>query len=460
MLDSLANTINTNLKPNGLFAALTVDGNSILQMFDPPIRGPVINTWLLGPDDPNVPTDPVDALPPKTVENTLSKKKSPKTKAPAKELPVKSTTISKDQGYIRYKDRKVLINIPGTIVENQTEWPVFIYDLVQRINLPIIASQRTDTEPFLTPQEQIYTQLFTAYLLGPEQTQREFEKTLPVTIVTKPVTEIRSSIQIKSGIRIFPWLPVQTPKNPEDPGIGDDIAERLPLTWSDKIVRIATIGDGSCYLHGLLKATSSKYQENSSYKYRVDLVTALRRDLAALLAQPTKELAEAPDFENRKNLKYMPENLNIDYKYRIVYETAYSGGFVKLYDISKDIPGQDIEASLTGLQERFNSIEYLGEEAFAYFAEQLGIDVIVLSASLVTPQGQNERLELGFIINTRNPANPQPIVVILGNTDHFEVLAQIKEDYYQTVFPATSLDDPESLPALVLKNVRASSIKS
>jgi hypothetical protein len=91
---------------------------------------------------------------------------------------------------------------------------------------------------------------------------------------------------------------------------GDDVVEPLPqCCWYRNVVRIATIGDGSCFFHAVLKAGSPEYQKNNSYNVRTKHAFLLRRDLAYLLTLPNPRY---PTEEAARRMLWKAYNLDSD----------------------------------------------------------------------------------------------------------------------------------------------------
>ena len=191
---------------------------------------------------------------------------------------------------------------------------------------------------------------------------------------------------------------------------GDDTYEPVACTWyPGNVVRIATIGGGSCFFHAVLKAYDPVYQENNEAAFRIDLVTKLRRDLAALLG-----------FGNPED----PEE-------RTYYELAVGGRFVELAEQQRKNPGlirtMKVDFSLEGLQALFNSIEDVGEEVYKFVSDMLGVDIYVLRGTT---------RDLFPHSNTSTIGQLKRSVIIMGNTNHYEVIGVDTPEGFQTMFPS------------------------
>ncbi len=188
---------------------------------------------------------------------------------------------------------------------------------------------------------------------------------------------------------------------------GDDTYEVVNCTWyPGQVVRIATIGDGSCFFHAVLKGYDPVYQNNNEAAFRLELVSNLRRDLAAAL-----ELED-------------PKNPGKSY-----YETAANGQFVTMADQQRLNPALitqlKVDFTLKGLQALLNSDMDIGDEIYQYVSEMLGVDVYVLRGT---------RNDLWPHLNTSRQGQMKASVVIMGNMNHYEVIGLSTNEGFQTLF--------------------------
>lgn len=424
MLEGLAATLREGIKAEGEIIFFTIDGALVSEMFDPSLRGLKIDQLQLG--------------------NATFEYRS---------------------------ERELYVDIPGTIVERQREWLVHLYDLSLRIQFEISHLHRADTEKFLSAKEAIYTQMYTFGQMSqkkgppvrPEMKERALQPHMPTIPKLARVPEetckspceqlgcekqkkeesIRQALhQLPKPITLtltkktkeLPWLPVRKPDNLEDPAIGDDLVQALNVPWYQNVVRIADIGDGSCFFHALLKAVYQPYQENNSYAYRTDLVTHLRRDIAYTLQRPATVNGEYLPLDDqtlkqREELGYLKNQLPVDYRYKINYETASDGAFPNIYLVY--LHDQAMDFSLPGLQRLLNSCSDLGDEVYGYVANLFDLDIFVMYIYLDN---------LKTHIDTLAEEKPKrPSIVIGGNGEHYEVIAIKTPEGYQTVFLP---DDP------------------
>ena len=205
----------------------------------------------------------------------------------------------------------------------------------------------------------------------------------------------------------LPSLPVNA-----STGMGDDMSAPLQIDWykpqTGHMVRIATLGDGNCFIHALLKGFYAGYQNNPSITERRQLAQKLRLELALLLAY------ENPDYPGHS-----------------FWESTGEGAFPRLLmqQLQDQTLVQDIgvDFSLYGLQRLFNSANTLGNEVYKFAADALKIDIYVFQATLTT---------LIPHLSTYRPGRNRPAVVIIGNKVHYEVVGFDNNTNIQTVFSA------------------------
>ena len=426
ILDALVNTIGQNLTSNGEFIFFTVNGDTVEEMFNPKLgNGSQIQALWMGPPEQ------------RSIEMRV-------------DIP----------------DRKVWINIPNTIVENQTEWLVKIDDLqirLEKYGFSLRSIERADKEGFLTQTERVYTTMYSYGSFSPSsenQAPRIIEELIEgitpddssipsVRVMSLPVSpEAKTSSVLSSPPKItsivsspgsspppmfsptqgspvrtgsvvitedtiktpdigvtLPLLPVNTSVTDADGRAnGDDVSQIINCQWYNQypVIRIATIGDGSCFIHSVMKSYSTPYANNPSVENRINLALGLRRDLAYTL--------QLPDPQNTLRL----------------YDSFNNGIFPELAQ-------NDRNFTLDNLQKTINSSGWLGDEIFEYATQRLGVNVIVM-----TPTSNNLVQESGGDIDLlRNPYN-----IFIGHVGgcHYETLGiYIKGRGIQTVF---DMNDP------------------
>lgn len=228
MVDALCNTINACIHPKGQFIFLTIDGDTVAQVFEPAFKG--------------FTSKKIQLLPAIFDYNS--------TKRPI----------------------ELKITVPGSFFGSQVEYPPRLDDLRIRLR-PWVLSEvsKAEGEKFLTLQETIYTRMYTYGRFTVSG------KALPVsepTVILEPMVGQPSNPhdRARGDDVIYPLVP----RGPD--GTAD----------SNK-VRIAVIGEGNGFFHALLKATNRAYQNNPSYKFRTDMVERLRESFANRLEEPVDQ---------------------------------------------------------------------------------------------------------------------------------------------------------------------------
>ena len=419
ILDGLVETIQRGLKIGGTILFLTIDGDIVSQVFNPIFGGTTFKELILG----------------------------------------SVCTIQYDW---TAGSNKIFIDIKDSIVRNQEEYLVRLSDLTIRLNKYGFISNEiytADTNKFLSSAESLFTSLFsfgsfqrvgmskipvliptTSVPTGPISiTQGTASKIISQSIQGQqiqgqqiqgqsiqgqsiqglsPQLTQGQSIQLTQGplstdrsfLQGIPVIPVT--RRPDLKAINDDTSLPLSCTWfNGRLRRIATIGDGNCFVHAVCKAFFIPYQNEESYGERVKFVTSVRADMAFALT------AKSDVYPN--------------YTY---YEVSGEAGFIRL--VLQEILNPSlitqlrVDFTLRGLQALFNSSANLGDEVYAYAADILGIDIFVV-------RGTNQ--DIYPHLDTSHQESKRKCVVIVGNTFHYEVVAVETINGLQTFF---DYDDP------------------
>ena len=440
-LAALIRTIRTNLKPGGTIVFLTIDGDTVEQLFEP----------------------------------AFSNQKTTDKRIAEAELHLYNRP---QPPYGRALD----INLPGTIVGAQREYLVHLNDFTSRLatyGFELQEVHRAEGERLLSEPNKLYSSLFSfgtysnvdsRLLIADQATTTvvinealtpvenltpdtnnsavmDYPVVPPISPVrtmatiapivepvttsptTRPITPLTTPTVAQPVVRLVPPTLVLSPPNKlqidrnqlrwlsvahtgrggfvvKGPAIGDDTYAPLRASWHNKLVRIATIGDGNCFIHAVLKAFYRKYQNNNDAGYRVDVSSMLRRDLASMLS------SENPAYPGRS-----------------YWMTAAYGAFPRMTmqqivdeELVRDV---NLDYSMNGLQRLFNSTVQLGDEVYSYVADVLGIDIYILRATTEDLYPHLHTYRLG-----RN----RPAIVIVGNAFHYEVVALDTPEGFQTTF--------------------------
>ena len=443
-LDALIHTIITNLKPGGRIVFLTIDGDTVEQFFEPALSEKWISRLNYIGDaqlllhkqsqppygralDINLPDTIVGQQREYLVHlndftNRLAKygiELQELHRAEGERLlsnPNKLYASLFSFGYYSNTTPQLLINaaIANYPVTNIRLIPVFVSENSFIDNLPIVADNNVINYPIVAPISpnkgsititSVTTLIPTAVSepIKPIIVVPKMHTPALIPIINKPSKYVIDDNQLR-------WLSVlYTGKDGfiiNEPAINDDTYAPLKCTWHNNLVRIATIGDGNCFIHAVLKSFYKQYQNNNNARYRLNTSAVVRRDLAVMLSTN-----------------------NPNYPGRSYWLTSGKGGFPRL--VMQQMVNESLVAvlnldySLNGLQRLFNSTVQLGDEVYSYVSDALNIDIYILRATTE---------DLYPHLHTRRTEQVRNAVVIIGNSYHYEVLAIDTPNGLQTVF--------------------------
>ena len=417
VLNGLLETISRNLKVDGTLVFLTIDGDAVKNMFYPIFGGFTLTKQKLGPA---------------TIE------------------------YDPDQPLIKGKGSAVYFDISDTIVKGYHEYLVFLNDFQQRLEEKgfgdfkvVKEDQYNGGEKFLTLAElklvSLYSfgivkrisssiQMASAYAPEPPIPEvpiiSEFPIPEPIRIEDKEVPVSLMTTEPLLGTRnitvpTIDAIPVRIPDPSRItiPAINDDVHSKIEDERFPNLFRIACIGDENTFLHAFLKGFFINYQNNASYQHRSKLVTTLRTELGLYL-ETISPTYNAPLWLTTSNGRF----------------PAFM--MLEIADPSL-IKSLRIDYSLEGLQNFFNSKEYIPDELYQYISDILEVDIYVLQ---YTKQG------LQFHLTTAREDSTRYAVVIVGSKIHYELIVIRKEDgLFQSVF---RFDDPLIYNIQDILNVR------
>lgn len=468
-LDALVQTIVTNLKPGGMIVFLTVDGTTVEQIFEPALNGPHITdktiataTLHLYPNPPLGFGRAIDFILPDTIVgeqreflvhlNDLSLRLEPYGiilaelhRAEGEKLLSESNMLFSSMysyGYYVNDDKialqqydqtaRTLANIILPIIPQPTKY------LLAKMDTPTITITATAISPrsplktpINSPPKVVIPAVITTprimvpQIIAPPKTSTI--PTIPIIQGLQPINPRTPPIipQI-TGLNIIPVIPKLTTFQIDrdqlpglavnftgrggrivtGPAYNDDTYAPLTCTWYENLVRIATIGEGSCFIHAVLKGFYRAYQENNLALSRLNTAAKIRRDLAITLGM------EDPQYPGHT-----------------YWETSARGAFPRM--VMQQINDEDLvrqlglDYSLAGIQRLLNSTSWLGDEVYSFISNALNIDIYILRAT---------RSNLFPHVHTRRPEINRGGIVVIGNTHHYEVLAVNTDAGFQTVF--------------------------
>nr|WIL04503.1 hypothetical protein Cduv_23 [Cedratvirus duvanny] len=210
ILSRVVQTIKRSMKDDGTFLYLTIDGNAVLQTFEPE-DGIALKQLDLGRNSMFI------------------------------------TDVQEDRN-APSRGKRLTLNFPDMIIDGQTEPLVFLEDIMGELTLD---TRRADKEKFLTPEEAIFTNLY-SYGKG--------KKVLSPSGEPLPLP----------GVELLP-LP-------------EDEVELFPLNWQDGVVRIG-VNRNNSLLSSLLQSFYPQYRNSTSSQAREEIVLAFREELALTLPE-------------------------------------------------------------------------------------------------------------------------------------------------------------------------------
>lgn len=362
-LESLIKTIIYNIKMGGTIILLTIDGDAVEELFEPVMKEDSYNSVSVAGCNLFLHPKPQDV------------------------------------NFGRVLD----INIPNSIVGDQTEWLVKIDDFVSRLagyGFELISWKPASKEDMLPFESKILSSL---YSYGIIKQTREIE--LP-NYEQKNIRSYSLNFEEESDEEEEESDEEDDEESDEEkfeecPDCGfekekidikvipdkfDDRYESINSSWANNLVRFGTINSNSL-CHAILKAFYPVYQNIRERKRREDIVNNFRHDLAIAL-----------NFENSATPGYP------------FYLTSGKGYFInKLVDELVDpnnIRRYKIDYSLAGLQSFYNSGMELGEESYEYISEIIDLDIyfakitdddVIITYSTASKNKDRKSIIIGYV---------------------------------------------------------------
>jgi hypothetical protein len=291
-------------------------------------------------------------------------------------------------------------------LRNGSNRPISIGDLLAN-GFELMTCGRFDSEPFMHSSEREVSDIIMYALMKRVEKKSSIIKTflpeapvrqIPDTLPPNPIVPTEQVEKLEETGGYLPFLGVSVPRRLADPGRGDDKIQKLECSWWDNVYRIACIPDGSCFIHAVLKACYLPYQEDNSYRYRIDLAKNVRDALA----------------------DYLPE----------IYLT-FSGGIFQNFAAQQLLDPEllkiTVDYSLEGLQKLLRSTRFIGDELYKLVGESLGVDIYII-------RGTNRNLFPHT--NTTEAYRRRRSIVVMGQGAHYETIAIMSDGLLQTVFDA------------------------
>lgn len=220
---------------------------------------------------------------------------------------------------------------------------------------------------------------------------------LPLTLplpLTVPIPQLMVPILQPFPLRVPITQPLPVPLNGRHI-LPDDASMKINSQgYGEDIYRIGVIGDGSCFFHSYLKGFDKAYQDIKNINMRKNYVRDFRNGLADTLS-----------------------SLHDSGK------TWYDVILAPLFEELKISQGNYY--TLDNLESLLRSNNDMGDEVYQYVATLIGVAIIVLiygSSGEIIP-----------LIKTQNDGTV-PIVIIIGDNLHYELVAVKRNGLFQTYF--------------------------
>lgn len=421
LLEQLIETIVSKLKSGGTIIVLTINGETVTEMLHPRL-------------------------------------------APDKWVREARLGVEEQVHLVLGNDRDLYITIPDsrTVVGEQHEYLVMVHQLNQRLaelGYPVVEYGPTvkylpasrHTPPLFMPASNLqYVRLYsymvykglggqkipyTNKMLGPDHSERPrplaavikpvvkaplAATTLPLPRLLSPVSQQR--LQAEHAVHLVGMFVQDT--NNDLPAPGDDAYQPLRCSWYDNLVQIAVLGGGHCFMHSVLKGAYVAYQLDNRSRVRNQMARELRRDLAVNLGNPH------PDYPEYTNWEVTANGNLVTYYIRQLRDGLLEPTYANNGEMLTE--GDRVDYGLWGMQWYLNSAADIDDTLFAYVAQALNIDIFVLRA--------NRQDVFPYSYNTRLLGSTRDVVVIVGNTVHYELVGVQRPDgLLQTLFHH---DDP------------------
>lgn len=341
-----------------------------------------------------------------------------------------------------HQKQEVFIDIHDSIVQEQTEWLVFLDDL--RLSLDLINLEKkyylkADKELFLSKDEKDLSQFYTYGNYTRREVGRE-----KIEKVYYKLKEMLFNIEIENG-GIPRWLEILKEWQKEEigkitvPKISGEISRGLeqvqqvqqvqliepsqkiltpprispvqhqiqlpsyfktyaliPNDLIPNLIRIDTIGEGSCFIHAFFQAYSEAYRNADD---KLDFAKKARRDLAFLLQYQDPARPNYPIYD-----RYQFRNL-------AMLDNMYS---------------------LPGMMQHLNSNTYLGDEIYKLISDLYNVNLLIFYKT-------GEKITIPAYISY--PTYQKTILFYyLQAEQHYETVGIIREGKILTLFNKDDVD--------------------
>lgn len=222
-----------------------------------------------------------------------------------------------------------------------------------------------------------------------------------------PIINNNMPTNINPNINLNPsfTFPIAKPEAKMVSSIGPDDYQIIKVhNYPYTVLRLGAIGDGSCFIHAIMKACCAPYQEKT-----VDRNIFVSHYRAAVARWIVLSSYENP---YKRNIELIAGGQ----LYNFLQETST----VELME------GSNMNFTVENLYKILNSCNYVGEEVNQIMSEVTGMDIIIV---LMKTDG------LHYISDTYINTRPKRRTIIIGgNGGHYETIALYTQGGIQTIF--------------------------
>jgi len=232
------------------------------------------------------------------------------------EIPTYNTIKTKNITISKAPDpscRKIFIKIEGGIVRGQYEYLIQLREFVQIMNdngFKLLDERYLNEETLLSEEEYWFSSMFK--LLQFRYSIPTLEQEVRIAAQNNPeinLIKLKEKIEIENfGKRIIEKMegdralrPLSSTEDPQE-------LKSTKFVSAGNLVRIGVPRDGSCYVHGILRAFYKDYKE-TTVAARQDIVTQVRKDMSANYTREIHDAIGDGFFKTSQYPAYSYENI-------------------------------------------------------------------------------------------------------------------------------------------------------